>query len=164
MRRSIFLLIASLAAALTFAVAQASADVWRYSYSVDLTGQLFYVGDIPCTATAEPVLITSGTFELREVLAAGASPGDFTGASILQFSYRNVAGVGTITGTKYRFQLINNSSSVLKPRAATYVTRYSIIGPGPDNNLQVMFAAHVVFLPEYPYQTTTFERSVTTCR
>jgi hypothetical protein len=164
MRRSILLLIASLAAALTFAVAQASADVWQYSYSVDLTGQLFYVGDIPCAATAEPVLITSGTFELRETFAVGASPGDFTGADIMHFSYRNVAGVGTITGTRYRFQLMSSASSVLKPRVATYVTRYSIIGPGPDNNLQVMSAAHVVFLPEYPYQTTTFERSVITCR
>ena len=81
MRRSILLLIASLAAALTFAVAQASADVWQYSSSVDLTGQLLYVGDIPCAATAEPVLITSGTFELRETLAVGASPGDFTGGT-----------------------------------------------------------------------------------
>src|SRR5436309_3224305 len=102
MRRSILLLIASIAAALTFAVAQASADVLQYSYSVDLTGQLFYVGDIPCAATAEPVLITSGTFELRETFAAGASPGDFTGADITHYSYRDVAGVGTITGTRYR--------------------------------------------------------------
>jgi hypothetical protein len=132
MKRSMILLIASLAAMLAFVAVPASA-VTRTTQSISLVGQVWQAD----SCVTEPILITSGTFEISNVFSDPA--GTFT--DFLQFAYRNVVGVGTVTGTKYQIQGIENS--ILTSSTATIVSAGKIVGPGPDNNLQGISVAHV---------------------
>lgn len=134
-KRSILLLVASLAAVLAFVSVPASA-VTRTTQSISLVGQVWQGAEFCVT---EPILITSGTLEISNVFADPA--GTFT--DFLQFAYRNVVGVGTVTGTKYQIQGIENR--ILTSSTETIVTSgLNIFGPGPDNNRQAISVAHVV--------------------
>jgi hypothetical protein len=108
-----------------------------------LVGQTIFLTGDGCVG--ENILLTTGTLEVRTFYSTTSSGRT---VSTFQLLYKNVSGVGTTTGTKYRIQdvLVSTTTAPLdEGRWETTLanTGLRVVGPGPDNNRWATLVMHV---------------------
>jgi len=135
--KRIFVLLAIASVGVTATVTAAQAQVVGNE-----TVSYAYSGFVPCANGGAGELVT-GTIDVHNLTTSTVNANVDTWQ--FQFQPRGSL-VGRTTGDTYQLSGVSRgayASLLSGDYNLTYVNRYKLIGPGPDNNLQVRETAHV---------------------